>query len=177
MLGSTYLQENFRTVRGNTVLIAEEIPEDQYTFRAAPSVRSVGEMLAHVAVAPRWQMSVHRDRSSTIDFGMFAARNAQGKADEEALQTKEQIVAALKDGGDQFVAFVAGLTPEALGEIISFPPPVQPATKSRFELLMSLKEHEMHHRGQLMLIQRMLGIVPHLTRRREAFAAQLQAQS
>jgi uncharacterized damage-inducible protein DinB len=176
MLGSTYLEENFRTVRGNTIVIAEEIPADKYTFRAAPSVRSVGEMLAHVAVAPRWQMSVHRDRTSTIDFGMFAARNAQVKAGEEALQTKEQIVAALKDGSDQFVAFLAGLTPDTLGEIISFPPPVQPATKSRFELLMSLKEHEMHHRGQLMLIQRMLGIVPHLTRRREAFAAQLQAQ-
>ena len=25
----------------------------------------------------------------------------------------------------------------------------------------------MHHRGQLMLMQRMLGIVPHLTRRRQ----------
>ncbi|HMF60254.1 MAG TPA: DinB family protein [Vicinamibacterales bacterium] len=177
MLGSTYLQENFRTVRENTIVIAEEIPADHYTFRAAPSVRSVGEMLAHVAVAPRWQMSVHRDRTSAIDFGMFAARNAGVKAGEEALQTKEQIVAALKDGRDQFVAFLDGLTPDTLGETITFPPPIQPATKSRFELLMSLKEHEMHHRGQLMLIQRILGIVPHLTRRREAFAAQLPAQS
>jgi uncharacterized damage-inducible protein DinB len=34
-----------------------------------------------------------------------------------------------------------------------------------------MKEHEMHHRGQLMLIERMLGIVPHLTRRREAMRA------
>jgi uncharacterized damage-inducible protein DinB len=31
-------------------------------------------------------------------------------------------------------------------------------------MLMSIKEHEMHHRGQLMLIERMVGIVPHLTR-------------
>jgi uncharacterized damage-inducible protein DinB len=177
MLGSTYLQDNFRTVRENTIVIAEEIPADKYSFRAAPSVRSVGEMLAHVAVAPRWQMSIHRDRTAAIDFGMFAARNAQVAAGEQALQTKEQIVAALRDGSDQFVAFLVGLTPETLAEIVSFPPPVQPATKSRFELLMSLKEHEMHHRGQLMLIQRMLGSVPHLTRRREAFAAQLQAQS
>jgi uncharacterized damage-inducible protein DinB len=177
MLGSTYLQENFRTVRENTIVIAEDIPADKYSFRAAPSVRSVGEMLAHVAVAPRWQMSVHRDRTSAIDFGMFAARNAGAKAGEEALQTKEQIVAALKDGRDQFVMFLDGLTPDTLGETITFPPPIQPATKSRFELLMSLKEHEMHHRGQLMLIQRILGIVPHLTRRREAFAAQLQGQS
>jgi hypothetical protein len=29
----------------------------------------------------------------------------------------------------------------------------------------------MHHRGQLMLIQRLIGIVPHLTRRREAGAS------
>jgi uncharacterized damage-inducible protein DinB len=177
MLGSTYLQDNFRTVRQNTIATAEEIPADKYTFRAAPSVRSVAEMLAHVAVAPLWQMSIHRDRTSAIEFGMFAARNAEVKAGEEALQTKDQIVAALKDGSDQFVAFLAELTPEMLGETITFPPPLQPAMKSRFELLMSVKEHEMHHRGQLMLIQRMLGIVPHLTRRREAFAAQLQAQS
>ena len=44
------------------------------------------------------------------------------------------------------------------------PPGAQPATKSRFEMLRSPKEHEMHHRGQLMLIERMIGIVPHLTR-------------
>jgi uncharacterized damage-inducible protein DinB len=29
----------------------------------------------------------------------------------------------------------------------------------------------MHHRAQLMLIVRMLGIVPHLTRQRQAMAA------
>jgi uncharacterized damage-inducible protein DinB len=39
-----------------------------------------------------------------------------------------------------------------------------PASKTRFEMLMGVKEHEMHHRAQLMLIERMLGIVPHLTR-------------
>jgi hypothetical protein len=31
-------------------------------------------------------------------------------------------------------------------------------------MLLSPKEHEMHHRAQLMLIERMLGLVPHLTR-------------
>ena len=32
--------------------------------------------------------------------------------------------------------------------------------------------HVIHHRGQVMLVQRMLGIVPHLTREREARMAQ-----
>ncbi len=43
-------------------------------------------------------------------------------------------------------------------------PGMTPTSKSRFEMILSVKEHEMHHRGQLMLIERLLGIVPHLTR-------------
>ena len=42
-------------------------------------------------------------------------------------------------------------------------------------MLLGPKEHEMHHRGQLMLIQRLLGQVPELTRRRQAFRAQAPA--
>jgi uncharacterized damage-inducible protein DinB len=33
-------------------------------------------------------------------------------------------------------------------------------------MLLSAKEHEMHHRAKLMVMQRLLGIVPHLTKRR-----------
>ena len=40
---------------------------------------------------------------------------------------------------------------------------------------MSVKEHEMHHRGQLMLIERMLGITPHLTRDMQERMAAMQA--
>jgi uncharacterized damage-inducible protein DinB len=47
--------------------------------------------------------------------------------------------------------------------------------KSRFEMLLGTKEHEMHHRGQLMLIQRMIGLVPHLTRQMQERMAQMQA--
>ena len=39
-----------------------------------------------------------------------------------------------------------------------------PSTKSRFEMLISVKEHEIHHRGQLMIVERMIDIVSHLTR-------------
>ena len=39
-------------------------------------------------------------------------------------------------------------------------------------MILSVKEHEMHHRGQLMLVERLLGIVPHLTREREARMAE-----
>ena len=57
------------------------------------------------------------------------------------------------------------------------PPGATPATKSRLEMLLSIKEHEMHHRAQLMVAQRLLGIVPHLTRLRQEHAAQAQPAS
>jgi uncharacterized damage-inducible protein DinB len=39
-------------------------------------------------------------------------------------------------------------------------------------MILSVKEHEMHHRGQLMLIERLIGIIPHLTREMQARMAQ-----
>jgi uncharacterized damage-inducible protein DinB len=165
--GSRQLAESFRTVRKNTLAIAEEIPEDKYSFKATPEVMSVAEMLAHMAVNPSWQIDLHRDRIDHVDRAIFMDRVQTSKAAEKALQTKAEIVAALRDGGEQFAAFVESLDEAALAAVISFPPPVEPASRTRFEMLLGVKEHEMHHRGQLMLIQRLLGQVPHLTRRRQ----------
>ena len=63
-----------------------------------------------------------------------------------------------------------------LEEQVEMPTGMTPAHKSRFEMIISVKEHEMHHRAQLMLIERMVGIVPHLTREMQArMAARAQA--
>ena len=175
MYGSKEMAESFRTVRANTIQLAEDIPADKYGFKATPDVMSVAQMLAHVAVSPRWQIDLHTDRVTSVDFALFGKRLAEASAQEDALQTKEQIVAALKEGGERLTAFMANMSPEMLQETVSFPPPVQPSQKTRLEMVMGIKEHEMHHRAQLMLIQRLLGIVPHLTRRREAVRAQARA--
>ena len=57
-----------------------------------------------------------------------------------------------------------GLTDDFLAETVQMASGMTPPSKSRFEMILSVKEHEMHHRGQLVLIERLLGIVPHMTR-------------
>jgi uncharacterized damage-inducible protein DinB len=42
-------------------------------------------------------------------------------------------------------------------------------------MLIAPKEHEMHHRGQLMVVERMLGITPHLTRQMEERIASMHS--
>jgi len=165
--GTKHLADSFRTVRKNTLTIANEIPEDKYSFRAAPDTMSVGELLAHLAISPMWQIEVHGQQIAHIDFAFFGSRFQQGKLDEAALRTKADIIRALTENGEKFATFVEGLDEATLAATVTFPPPVQPQSKSRFEMLLGPKEHEMHHRAQLMLIERMLGIVPHLTRQRQ----------
>jgi uncharacterized damage-inducible protein DinB len=173
--GAKHLADSFRTVRKNTLTIAEEIPEDKYGFRATPDVMSIGEMLAHLAVSPMWQIEVHGGKVERVDFAFFAARQQQSQAEQQALRSKAEIIRALQENGEKFAAFVEGLDEATLASMVAFPPPVQPATKSRFEMLMGPKEHEMHHRGQLMLLQRIIGQVPHLTRARQQMQAQAPA--
>jgi uncharacterized damage-inducible protein DinB len=171
MYGAKQLADSFRGVRANTITIAEEIPEDQYGFRPVPGVKSVAEQLAHIAVSTAWQIEVHTAEVGHIDFAMFGASLARGASEEQALASKPAIIAALKERGEQFASFLEGLGEAQLEQKVTFPPPVQPSEKTRFEMLLSAKEHEMHHRAQLMVYERMLGIVPHLTRRRTASMA------
>jgi uncharacterized damage-inducible protein DinB len=171
MYGAKELAQSFRTVRKNTIQVAEDIPADQYDFQAAPGVKTVAQILAHIAVSPAWQIEAHTQRIPGVDFAYFGARAPKVAADERALAAKNQIVEALERGGEEFASMVEKLTPDVLAESVAFAPPMQPSQKSRFEMLLGVKEHEMHHRAQLMLIQRLIGIVPHLTRRRDAAIA------
>ena len=169
--GPKELAESFRTVRKNTIQVAEDIPEDKYSYRAAPDTMSVAEMLAHLAVAPAWAEACHfTEKKSTVameDFGRWMGANS---AREKTLTGKSQIVAALKADGERFAKGIESMTDAQLGESVTLPM----GSKSRFEMLLGIKEHEMHHRAQLFLIERMVGIVPHLTRARQERTAQQQ---
>jgi uncharacterized damage-inducible protein DinB len=170
------LSESFRTVRKNTIQIAEEIPEDKYDFRPAEGTRSVAETLKHLAVGSNWPMRAHGERLTALTFDMFGEVMAQAAAAEAKLVTKAEIVKALRDNGEQFATFVAGLSDDVLAETVSFPAATGQAPKTHFEMLLSSKEHEMHHRGQLMLVERMLGITPHLTRQMQERMAAMMSQ-
>ncbi len=176
--GAKELANSFRTVRKNTIQIAEDIPESKYDFRAAPDTRTVGHTLVHIAVSPRFQLHVHRNRIDDLAKVDFPSLHQELLAEEARPRTKAEIVALLRAKGDEFAAFLDGLSEDVLAERVAMRPtgdPSVPASKSRLEMLLGSKEHEMHHRGQLMLVERMLGIVPHLTRQMQQRMATAQA--
>ncbi len=167
--GAKELAESFRTVRKNTLITAKDIPEDRYGFRPAKESRSVAESLVHIATSNRFQHQFHAlDRRTSFDGIDFAKVMKEFDAEEKRARTKSELLELLRSNGEKFAAWIEGLSEEFLGEQIAMPAGQTPPGKSRFEMLLGVKEHEMHHRGQLMLVERMLGIVPHLTRERES---------
>ena len=168
------LVRSFRQVRGNTIQIAEEIPESKYDFRAAPEVRSAGQMLVHIALGPGFQTHIHGNRINDLMKVNFPELVDKVRAEEAQPRTKSEVVALLKAEGEKFASFVESQSDAFLAEPVAMPPGTQPPTKTRFEMLLSPKEHEMHHRAQLMLMERMVGIVPHLTRQMQERMAQAQ---
>jgi uncharacterized damage-inducible protein DinB len=173
--GGKDLAAAFRTVRSNTLKIAEEIPENKYDFRAAPDCRSVQQMLTHIAVATTFQYQIQSNRVTDLKTVNFPQLMQQVMAEEAMPRTKAQTLELLKTEGENFAKFLEGLSDEFLAEQVTMPPGGTPATKTRFEMLLGPKEHEMHHRGQLMMIQRMIGLVPHLTRQMQERMAQAMA--
>jgi uncharacterized damage-inducible protein DinB len=176
--GSSELARSFRTVWGNTLKTAEDIPEDKYDFRPTPECRSVREVLAHLAVLSQGNYEAHAVRRITTFVGVDYAALARERAEQArqlALGPKSQLIDVLRADGEKWGAYLDRVTEEQLSVIVPFSPPAVPAAKSRFEMLLSVKEHEMHHRAQLMVYQRLLGLVPHLTRERQARMAQTAA--
>jgi len=175
--GGQELAAAFRTVRANTIQIAQDIPENKYDFSAAPETRTVARLLVHIALGPAFQLQIHQngiDDLTKVNFGEISGRLT---TEEAKPRTQSEVIALLDTEGKRFATYLEGLTESFLAEPVKMPPGAQPATKSRLEMLLSPKEHEMHHRAQLMLIERMLGVVPHLTRQFQERMARQAAQA
>ena len=171
--GAKELAASSRTVRGNTLIIAREMPEEKYGFKPVPEYRSVAQILTHIALSSRFQYQLHAvDKRTSYEGLDFPSLMKQVMAEEAEPRTKAQIIDLLEKEGEKWAGWVEGVSDEFLGQKFDMPQGATPSYKSRLEMILSVKEHEMHHRGQLMLIERLLGIVPHLTREREARMAQ-----
>ena len=176
--GAKELAAAHRTVRKNTIKIAEEIPENQYDFRATPETRTVRQLLTHISVSSRFFEQAHiAERRTTLEGFDFFAFWGPLMAEEQTPRSKSQVIDMLRNDGDRFAALVEKLPETFLAEQVTMPAGVSPASRTRFEVLLSVKEHEMSHRAQLMVIERMIGIVPHLTRDMEAMIAARQSKA
>ena len=171
--GGKEMAAAFRTVRKNTIQIAEDIPEDKYDFVPAPGVKPVAKTLTHIAISTGiWPELAKEGLTTLVGYDFLSLRERIG-ALEAKTRTKAEILELLRTEGEKFATWLESLSDEFLA--VGVMDGDGKTVKTRFERVLGGKEHEMHHRGQLMLVQRQLGITPHLTRQGEERMAQMRA--
>jgi uncharacterized damage-inducible protein DinB len=123
---------------------AEKMPEDKYAFKPTDSVRSYGQVLAHVA-------------DGQYEFCGAAAGNHDDKGIEQSAKTKAAIVAALKSAFAYCDDIYAGMTDGKAAELI---PAFGGAKITRLSMLDFNVSHTMEHYGNIVTYLRIEGIVP-----------------
>ena len=124
--GGKELAEAFRTVRANTIRIAEDIPEDQYGFHPAADTRSVAQMLAHIGVATHFQTHVHVNKITDMSTVNFGALFQEFIAEENKPRSKAELVALLESEGNAFASYLENVDESFLAETVKLPPGAQP---------------------------------------------------
>src|SRR5499425_1725706 len=103
LYGPKQLAESMRTVRKNTILIAEDISEKDYGYRPTPESRSVAETLVHIAFLSRTDRRLHGDqRVSSLEGFNFGELIKQSEAEEKRPRSKNEIVSLLRTEGERW---------------------------------------------------------------------------
>jgi uncharacterized damage-inducible protein DinB len=123
---------------------ADKVPEDKYPFKPTDSVRTLGQLFAHVA-------------DGQYEFCGAAASKRDAKNVEQTAKTKADIVAALKTAFAYCDAIYDGMTDVQASEMIG----AFGGTKlTRLSMLDFNVAHTMEHYGNLVTYMRIQGIVP-----------------
>lgn len=155
------LIDSLRAVRANTILMAGDIPESKYDYRATPATRSVGETLVHIAWLATSDRVLHEEEHlATLEGFDFPALLRTSEVEEKRPRSKAEIIELLRTEGERQARWLEDLPETVLSERVQLP---GGGSVSRFEMLLGTKEHELQHRAQLTVIDRLIGVVPRFT--------------
>lgn len=161
LYGIRQLTDGVRAVRANTILVAGDIPASQYDYRPTPVSRSVAETLVHIAWLGTFDRYLHVDAHvRTLDGFDFPALVRKSEVEEKRTRSKDEILELLRTEGERHARWLEELPEAFLSERVGLP---GGGSVSRFELLLATKEHELQHRAQLTIIDRLIGVVPRVT--------------
>ena len=123
---------------------AEKVPEEKYAFKPVDTVRTLGQVLAHVA-------------DGQYEFCGAAAGKHDEKGVEQSAKTKADIVTALKAAFAYCDAIYADMSDAKAAEMI---PAFGGIKISRLSMLDFNLAHTMEHYGNLVTYMRLKNIVP-----------------
>jgi uncharacterized damage-inducible protein DinB len=147
---STFLQEQYATLKQNLMRSAEKMPAEHFGFRPTPEVRTYAELYAHTIETQYFYCNAVKSGPNPV----------AGKSLEKSVTDKAGVVQMVKDGFAYCDDLYANLTDEKAAAMISMgaaPNTRQVAAGTRLTMVVV---HGNEHYGNLVTYMRMKGIVP-----------------
>ena len=135
----------YEAVKRNLSAMIEKMPEEHYTFRPVPEIRSFGESVAHVADA--------QARNCNLASGAGSKT-----LDADKKRTKAELQSALKESFGICDAAFAALTDAQANEMVKTGQ--SGFQLSKLALLVSMISHSNEQHGYMAVYLRLKGIVP-----------------
>lgn len=146
----------------------EKIPDDQFGFRPTPETRSIAELLQHVIESQKILVAETCREEANVRRQSFADHYKEHAAGVRDVTDKQGLIDLLRSSMDDADACVRSHAGE--WELPMIGVDGRQTTKGAF--LTFACGHEMYHRGQLTVFERLLNIEPVLTGKlKKLFAA------
>jgi hypothetical protein len=139
---SAEIKQAYNRIKNNLTKAAEKMPEDQYSFKASPDIRTFGALIAHVA------------DSQTGACNAVLGESKQGTAGSKT--AKADLVAALKDSFADCDKAIDSLTDANLAQAVK----VRNREVSKIGALAGVVVHSNEEYGYLAVYMRLKGVVP-----------------
>lgn len=123
------------------IVAAQQMPEEFYSFRPTPELRSFGELLAHIAES---------------NFQMGAIAKGEANPMSNVVPDKAEVIEALKKSFDYTAEARKNMTQERKGTMVEFMGGSQPAGN----ILDFSVFHSLQHYGNVIIYMRLKGLVP-----------------
>lgn len=149
----------WKDARGGFTQEVEKIPEDQFSFRATPDTRTVAEVAQHVISTQKIIVGEACRPDTNLRRQSFAAHTEEYAPGVSEVSDKNGLLELLRTSMDESAERINAYGDKLEESMMSLMG--QPTTKAAF--LMFGMSHEMYHRGQLTVYERLLNIEPALT--------------
>jgi len=144
------LLKDWADMKNTLIKLANEMPEDKYSYKSTPPQRDFGQQVLHIAGANVMNLNFLRGKATPPTFN----RNAKAKA---------EIVKAMADSFDYGEALIKEQTPASMFEIVQTNQFLGPSSRAR--VIYFLLGHSWDIYGQMAVYLRLNGGVPPASQR------------
>lgn len=159
---------SWKEVRHGFIDEVAQVAADQFAFRATPETRSIAELVQHIIETQKVLIGEACRAEPNLMRQSFPDHIKEYAPEVATTTDREGLLALLRSSMEKAEATIRA-NEETLGDSMKR---FDGRLMDKLEFLRFAASHEMYHRGQLTVYERLLGIKPALTTKFEKLFAQ-----